>query len=105
MGGDSGEAERAGEGADWCREDIVEGISEGQKKKEKKEDPKQIGGENDEAMGVLQGCADGGETHVVTEGVAEDWTHQVACSDEDKGSVGPKHGCVGELEHSREEDS
>lgn len=56
------------------------------------------------AVRVLQGGADGGETHVVTEGVAKDRTHQVTCSDEDESSISPKYCCVGELKHCREED-
>lgn len=35
-------------------------------------------------MGMLQSCADGRETHVVTEGVAEHRTHQVTCNTEEE---------------------
>lgn len=103
----SGEAEGAGgggESADRCGEAVVGGVSEGEEEEEEKEDTQQVGGEDGDAVGVLHGCADGRETHVVTEGVAEHRAHQVTCSDEDKGSVGSEHCCVGELEHCREED-
>lgn len=103
----SGEAEGAGggsQGADWGGEAVKGGVCEGEEEKEEEEDPQQVGGDDGEAVGVLQGSADGRETHVVTEGVAEDWTHQVTCSDEDEGSVGPEHCGVGELKHCGEED-
>lgn len=83
VGGGSREAEGAGrgsEGADWCGEAIVGRVSEGKEEEEEEDDPKQVGGEDGEALRVLQGCADGRETHVVTEGVAEDWAHQVTCN-------------------------
>lgn len=104
----SGEAEGAGgggEGADGCGEAVEGRVGEREEEKKEEENPEQVGGEDGEAMGVFQSSADGRESHVVTEGVAEDRTHQVTCSDENKSSVGPKHSCVGELEHCREEDS
>lgn len=79
----SGEAEGAGgggEGAHRCRETVVGGVSEGEEEEEEEEDPHQVGGEDGEAVGVLHRCADSGKTHVVTEGVAEHWTHQVTCN-------------------------
>lgn len=82
----SGEAEGAGgggEGADWCNEAIVGGVSEGEEEKEEEEDPQQVGREDGYAVGVLQRCADGRETHVVTERVAEHRTHQVTCNTEE----------------------
>lgn len=82
----SGEAEGAGgggEGADWCGDAVVGGVSEGEEKEEEEEDPQQVRGEDGNAVGVLQRRADGGETHVVTEGVAEHRTHQVACNKEE----------------------
>lgn len=79
----SGEAEGAGgggEGADWCREAVVGGVSEGEEEEEEEEDTQQVGGEDGEAVWVLQCRANGRETHVVTEGVTEHWTHQVTCN-------------------------
>ena len=76
----SGEAEGAGgggEGAHGRGEAVVGGVSEGEEEEEEEDDPHQVGGEDGEAVGVLHRCADGRETHVVTEGVAEHGTHQV----------------------------
>lgn len=73
-----------GESANRCGEDVVKRIGEREEEEEEEEDPQQVGGENGEAVGVLQGCADGGETHVVTKGVAEDWAHQVTCNREER---------------------
>lgn len=78
MGQGSRKAERAeggGEGADRGGEAVEGGVSEREEKKKEKENPQQVGGEDSEAVGVLQGHADGREAHVVTEGVAEDWTY------------------------------
>lgn len=78
----SGEAEgagRGGEGADWGGEAVVVGVSEGEQEEKEEEDPQHVGGEDSEAVRVLQRCADGREAHVVTEGVAEHWTNQVTC--------------------------
>lgn len=83
----SGEAEGAGggsEGADRRGEAVEGGVSEGEEEEEEEEDPQQVGGQDCYAVGVLQRCADGRETHVVTEGVAEDRTHQVTCSTGDE---------------------
>lgn len=107
LGQGSGKAEGAGgggKGADRGGETIEGGVSEGEEEEEEEKDPKQVGGEDGKAVGVLQRCADGRETHVVAEGVAQNRTDEVACSNEDEGSVGSKHCCVGELEHCREED-
>lgn len=79
----SGEAEGAGgggEGADRGGEPVEGGVREGEEEEEEEEDAQQVGGENCEALGVLQRRADGGETHVVTEGVTENRTHQVTCN-------------------------
>lgn len=79
----SGEAEGAGRGcesADRCGEAVEGGVGEGEEEEEEEEDPQQVGGEDGDAVGVLHGRADGGETHVVTEGVAEHRAHQVTCN-------------------------
>lgn len=80
----SGEAERAGRGAeaaDRCDSSIEGGVSEGEKEEEEEEDPKQVGGQDGESVGVLHGGADGWESHVVTEGVAEHRADQVTWND------------------------
>lgn len=68
-----------GKGADWCKEAIVGGVSEWEEEEEEEEDSQQVGREDSYAVGVLQRCANGRETHVVTERVAQHWTHQVTC--------------------------
>lgn len=101
--GEAGGTGKGGEGADW--EAVIGGVGEGEQKEKEEEDPQQIGGEDSESVRVLQSCADGRETHVVTEGVAKYRTNQVACSDEDEGCVGSKHCRVGKLKHCREENT
>lgn len=80
-------------------------VREGEEEEEEEENPEEVRGEDDEALRVLQSRADGGETHVVTERVAQHRAHQVTCSEEDECCVGPKHSCVRELEHCREKDA
>lgn len=67
-----------GEGANWRGGAVVVWVGEREEKEEEENDPEKVGGEDGEAVGVLQGCADGREAYVVTEGVAEDWSHQVS---------------------------
>lgn len=84
---ESGEAEWAGggsEGANWGGEAIVGGVSKGKEEEEEEKDPQQVGREDGDTVGMLQSCADGRETHVVTEGVAKHWTHQVTCNTEEE---------------------
>lgn len=83
FGRTSGEAQgagRGGEGANRCWEHVVVRISEREEEEEEEEDTQKVTGKGGEAMGVIQGCADGRETHVVTEGVAEDGADQVTCN-------------------------
>lgn len=83
----SGEAEGAGRGSestDWREEAIVGGVCKREEEKKEEKDPHHVGGEDGYATGVFQRCADGGETHVVTERVAEHWTHQVTCNTEEE---------------------
>lgn len=83
----SGEAEgawRGGEGADRCGDAVEGGVSKWEEEEEEEDHPQQVGGQDCYAVGVFQRCADSRETHVVTEGVAEDWTHQVTCNTEDE---------------------
>lgn len=119
----SGEAKRAGGGAETARrrDSAVEGgVGEGEEEEEEEEDPQQVGGQDAEPVGVLQGAANGREAHVVAEGVTEHRADQMTCkssgqgaatstgqraapellltcSDEDEGRVGPEHRRVGEL--------
>lgn len=86
----SGEAEGAGgggEGAHRCGEAVVGRVSEGEEEEEEEEDPHQVGGEDSEAVGVLHRCTDRWETHVVTEGVAENRTYQVTCNTQEEETV------------------
>lgn len=80
--GEAGGTGKGGEGADW--EAVIGGVGEGEQKEKEEEDPQQIGGEDSESVRVLQSCADGRETHVVTEGVAKYRTNQVACNRQKK---------------------
>lgn len=76
----SGEAEGAGEeaeGADRRGHAVVGGVGEGEEEEKEEEDPQQVRREDGDAVRVLQRCADGGEAHVVAEGMAEHRTHQV----------------------------
>lgn len=95
----SGDAEGAGggsESADRCEEAIVGGVSKGEEEEEEEEDPQHVGGEDGYAVGVLQRCADGGETHVVAERVAEHRTHQVTCNTEEEETLTlDLQGCKG----------
>lgn len=63
------------------------GVSEREKEEEEEEDSQQVGGEDGYAVGVLQRCANGRETHVVTERVAQHWTHQVTCKTSKRGNT------------------
>lgn len=76
-------------------------VCEGEEEEEEEDYPEQVGGEDRVTLRVLEGRADGGETHVVTEGVAQHRAHQVTCSEKNEGCVCPKHCCVRELEHCR----
>lgn len=83
VGPGSGEAEGAGgggQGADRGGEPVEGGVRERKEEEEEEEDTQQVGAENREALGVLQSRADGGKTHVVTEGVTENRTHQMTCN-------------------------
>lgn len=76
----SGEAKGAGgwsEGTDWCGETIIEGVCEREEEDKKEEDPQHVGRKNHEALWMFKSCADGRETNVVTEGMTENWTHQM----------------------------
>lgn len=76
----SGEAKGAGgrsEGTDRCGETIIEGVCEREEEDKKEKDPQHVGRKNHEALWMIQCCADGRETHVVTEGVTQNRTHQV----------------------------
>lgn len=83
--GEAGGTGKGGEGADW--EAVIGGVGEGEQKEKEEEDPQQIGGEDSESVRVLQSCADGRETHVVTEGVAKYRTNQVACNRQKKTAI------------------
>lgn len=96
-------ARHGGQGADGCGQAIEERVSHGEDKEEEEDDPQHVEGEDGEALGVIQGRAESGKTHVVAEGMAQHRTHQMTCPDENKGCVSSKYCSVGELEHCREE--
>lgn len=56
------------------------GVSEGEEEQDEEDHPQHVGGEDGGPVRVVQGCADGWEAHVVTEGVTEHRTHQVTCN-------------------------
>jgi len=80
-GGGSGAAEGAGgggEGAHGRGQAVVGGVCEGEEEEQEEDDAHQVGREDADGVGVLHHRADGREAHVVTEGVAEHRTNQVA---------------------------
>lgn len=70
-------ARHGGQGADGCGQAIEERVSHGEDKEEEEDDPQHVEGEDGEALGVIQGRAESGKTHVVAEGMAQHRTHQM----------------------------